>query len=163
MNDTGSLFSTLSKKTAQVPTSFECFSLQGPSSAPSRYVPLRLAQHCPHRTNRGLEASRVSPPWQVLVLSPRGWWGQGFEVKRVTSPSPASTTVLETGKQWPVNSVTAWRYHGSSGRSRAWVLPFNWGWQMLHRPVPMSPSGCLEPWAMKNSEKVGLSGKGLWD
>ena len=23
--------------------------------------------------------------------------------------------------------------------------------------------GCLEPWAKKTSEKVGLSGKGLWD
>lgn len=42
------------------------------------------------------------------------------------------------------------------------VLPSDWGWQTFHWPVPMSPSGCLEPWA-KNSEKVGLSGKGLWD
>ena len=43
------------------------------------------------------------------------------------------------------------------------VLPSKWGWQTFHWTVSMSPSGCLEPWAKKNSEKVGLSGKGLWD
>lgn len=91
MNDTGSLFSTLSKKTAQVPTSFECFSLQGPSSQrPLGMYLLRRAQHCPHRTEAW--SFRVSPsPWQALVLSPRGV-GQGFEVKRVTSPPPPTST-----------------------------------------------------------------------